>query len=633
MSKLKERLKYFLVFLFIITIFFNFHINRVGAKELIKKKSVLKRLEGLNRYETSIAICKFGFQDTSDNLILATGEDFPDSLCAAPLASKLKAPILLTQKDFISDEVKNQITRLKVKNVYLIGGVGVLSKKVESEVKNMNVNIIRIDGKDRYETSLKIINLIGDTDKVFVVTGNDFPDALSVASIAAKMGIPIILTDKNSMTDGVNQYISRNHIQNSYIIGGQGIISDNIKNRFPNSLRIFGHSRYETNVEVLIYFSQELNLDMVYMATGEDFPDALSGAAISYSTNSPMILCSTNINETTENYIKSNSFLINKINFLGGEAVVSSKHANIVDDYQGANAKKPLKIPTYDGSNQSTHPKVLYFSASWNGWKYWMVMTPYPNSNDYFENPSILVSNNGVDWSVPRGLKNPIAIPPKKTNQHNSDGHLVYNKELNQLELWYRYTSFDEGDTILKSISTDGTNWSSSEPMLKYVNKQCLSPAIIREDGKYKIWYVNEELKCIYIESADGVSWTAPLEVQLNLPTSYVPWHLDMVHTEEGYEILISSFKTGELYLNNRVLMWGVSSDGLSYNNIEIVMRPSNDKKAWDNMQIYRSSFVKIDGIYNVFYSAMDREHKWHIGLSKGYNMKQLYGTTVDRNH
>lgn len=40
------------------------------------------------------------------------------------------------------------------------------------------------------------------------------------------------------------------------------------------------------------------------------------------------------------------------------------------------NAAAPEYIPTYDGSNQSTHPSVLYFADGWHGFRYWMGMTP-----------------------------------------------------------------------------------------------------------------------------------------------------------------------------------------------------------------------------------------------------------------
>ena len=59
-----------------------------------------------------------------------------------------------------------------------------------------------------------------------------------------------------------------------------------------------------------------------------------------------------------------------------------SKDLNIFSDVSSMNAKDYLDIVSYDGSNQGCHPKILYFPKKWNGWKYWMAFTPYPNSDD-----------------------------------------------------------------------------------------------------------------------------------------------------------------------------------------------------------------------------------------------------------
>ena len=76
------------------------------------------------------------------------------------------------------------------------------------------------------------------------------------------------------------------------------------------------------------------------------------------------------------------------------------------------NAVCPQHIPTYDGSDQSTHPSVLRFDAPWHGYLYWMAMTPYPYNNDGLEDPSILVSNDAQTWIVPEGLTNPLTPAP-----------------------------------------------------------------------------------------------------------------------------------------------------------------------------------------------------------------------------
>ena len=56
------------------------------------------------------------------------------------------------------------------------------------------------------------------------------------------------------------------------------------------------------------------------------------------------------------------------------------------------NADNPCTTPTYDGSGQGMHPSVYDAGAgeTWNGHRYWMAMTPYPNNDSTKENPSIL---------------------------------------------------------------------------------------------------------------------------------------------------------------------------------------------------------------------------------------------------
>ena len=587
---------------------------------------LVQRLAGSNRYETSTLLSKYGWNTSCNDVVLATGEDFPDSLSAAPLAAKLNAPILLANKASLSTITKNELLRLKPKNAYIIGGQGVMSLELENEIRSMNINTIRVAGNDRYETSLKVAKLLGKSSTVFMVTGENFPDALSVASVAAKEGAPILLTSKDDISNGIKEYLNSNNIIKSYVIGGPAIISNNIFNQLPNCTRIYGNDRYETNINVLNIFSDELNLATAFISTGDDFPDALSCAPLAGISSSSIILVSRNESEVTKDFFKSINSFIKRVNILGGESVVPSKVIDTTS--QSANAKFTLKIPTYDESGQACHPKVLYFPNKWNGFKYWMAMTPYPNGDDIWENPSIVASNSGTSWQVPKGLTNPVPPLPYIRGQHNSDPHLVFNQNSNQLELWYRYTLYDKEDQIYKMASSDGIHWLTPQLMLSFKNDQkCLSPAIIFEDNKYKMWYISQDFKCMYIENLAGESqWSAPIEVNFNLANSYAPWHIDVVHSDIGYEAIFCGSKKEEMDLNNRVLYSNVSSDGIHFNNSKIILTPSKDEKAWDNKQIYRSSFVKVDGIYKLFYSAMDKNTKWHIGLSQGYSLDDLHG-------
>ena len=144
------------------------------------------------------------------------------------------------------------------------------------------------------------------------------------------------------------------------------------------------------------------------------------------------------------------------------------------------NAPQPELIPTYDGSNQSTHPSVLQFDTPWNGYRFWMAMTPYPFNYDGLEDPSVLASNDTKTWVVPDGLTNPLTPAPKPG--HNCDVELVYNRDCN--ELWLYYV---EADDIVQSWvklmrSKDGVHWTKPEivlhdPVQKY---SILSPCVQR---------------------------------------------------------------------------------------------------------------------------------------------------------
>jgi putative cell wall-binding protein len=87
-------------------------------------------------------------------------------------------------------------------------------------------NVIRYSGTGRYETSVLVAEEIGASSQVVLATGANFPDALSIAPIAASKGLPILLTDTISVPDQITQYLSSNTFTKRYVIGGTGVISN-----------------------------------------------------------------------------------------------------------------------------------------------------------------------------------------------------------------------------------------------------------------------------------------------------------------------------------------------------------------------------------------------------------------------
>lgn len=291
------------------------------------------RLAGATRYDTSAEISKNGWGQ-SDYAVIATGENFPDALASAPLAKKYNAPIILTNPDYLSDQSKNELKRLKVKSVFIIGGTGAISSLAEASIQSLGLETTRLAGQDRYETALKIAQEVGTNGEILVATGDSYQDALSIAPIAAIKGDPIIISPKDTIPDSVKNFLSGKAINKTYVIGSSVEISDNVLNQFPNAERIDGQSGYERNIAVLNKFGNLFNFSKIYFATGVNFPDALAGTALAPLNSSPIILVNPSTTSSFMTLIQNKQQDIKDIYALGGEAVLPTPIINQIISVQ-----------------------------------------------------------------------------------------------------------------------------------------------------------------------------------------------------------------------------------------------------------------------------------------------------------
>ncbi|MBU5485610.1 cell wall-binding repeat-containing protein [Clostridium sp. MSJ-11] len=288
------------------------------------------RVYGKDRIETSIEISKEGWKTGSQTAIIAQGYNYADALCAAPLAKKYNAPIMLTSQYSLSEDIIKELKRLNVKNVYIIGGPKVVSEKVDEQLKSINItNITRLYGDTRYETSLKIADQLGSVNEVFITSANGYADSLSVAAIAAKKGAPIIFADKNELKQPVKQYINKVNPKKVFVIGGEGAISNNAIKGINNVERISGQDRFETNEKVLQSFKNDIIFENVYVVQGagpkgNEFADALSCSALAAQKAAPIILTNKDITPDLKNFVNDNITSLSNIIAIGGEDVVPS---------------------------------------------------------------------------------------------------------------------------------------------------------------------------------------------------------------------------------------------------------------------------------------------------------------------
>ena len=292
------------------------------------------RLAGKGRFDTAVEISKAGFEK-ADTVVLAYGLGYADALAGVPLASSLNAPILLTNKDKIGDETLDEIKRLGATKVVILGGEGAVSSNVVETLVNNGIaeeNIERIAGSNRYGTATAVAEKLTNvpTD-VFFVFSNGFADALSVSAVAAAKGAPIIyLNNKGELDQATADYLAsiKESVKNAYVIGGTGVISDDMLNKAGDALgvvptRVFGANRYDTCIAVNDTFAGVLSGESICVATGADFPDALAGGVLAAQKKAPLFLAAGKLSDSQKAYIKARA--PKNLYVFGGTGAVPNK--------------------------------------------------------------------------------------------------------------------------------------------------------------------------------------------------------------------------------------------------------------------------------------------------------------------
>ena len=267
------------------------------------------RVAGVDRINTAVEVSK-KYYNSAETVIIANYEKFADSLSASALSKALKAPILLVKKDQLDSVVAQEIKRLGAKNVVVIGGEQSVDKAKNSLSK---YNVQTIAGSDRYETSAKIaqeiIKLTG-TKKAVIASGEVFADALTVAPLANKNNMPILLVQPNNIPKATQEVLKQ--INKVIIVGGEKTISNQVANKLPNPTRIAGANRYETAKKIYEYGFKDRT--EVNIANGTNFADSL----VIGSIDCPILLAESNeVPESTKQAIKDSKF--EKVNVFGGE--------------------------------------------------------------------------------------------------------------------------------------------------------------------------------------------------------------------------------------------------------------------------------------------------------------------------
>lgn len=186
---------------------------------------------------------------------------------------------------------------------------------------------IRMAGADRYTTSQVISksNFPTQSEAVFLATGATFPDALAAGPAAGLKASPVLLTASSGLSGSAAQELKRLRPATIYVMGGTGAVSNAVLSAAraysPNVVRLSGSDRYSTAASTTKKFWS--TADTVYIASGANFADALSGGALAAKLKSPILLTSqSGLVSATEAELKR--LTPTKVVILGGTGAVSA---------------------------------------------------------------------------------------------------------------------------------------------------------------------------------------------------------------------------------------------------------------------------------------------------------------------
>ncbi len=195
----------------------------------------IQRIAGSDRYETSRTLVET-YDWSVHELFIATGTGFADALAVAPVAGQAGSPVLLVNgsASTLDDETRAAIQGLAPDLVTIVGGTGVVSTGIETELSALlsPAQVNRVGGPDRYQTAV-LVNERAYTSAatVLLATGTGFADALAGAAYGGTNGYPLFLTPGtclNSHVWGSGFFVLE--VSSAVLLGGTGSLGPAVAN-------------------------------------------------------------------------------------------------------------------------------------------------------------------------------------------------------------------------------------------------------------------------------------------------------------------------------------------------------------------------------------------------------------------
>lgn len=304
------------------------------------------RVSGESRYHTAANVATLEF-DASENVFIASGDNFPDALAAsyaAGTAGEEHGPILLTAHRDLTDPTRAALDELTPTRAIVLGGPAAVHPDVMTELENRGYDeVVRIAGDDRYETAAEIafaygtdpfgdVGTLDGQRTALLANGQVFADALAAGPVAANQAFPLLLTPPTSTHPATDDRLRALDIERIVVVGGEDAVSSAVVRHYEQQgytvERWAGQTRTETATVVADNARQRLGFDvtLTLLARGDDFPDALAASIHAGRNASPILLTRTphTLSEATGGWLAARCPAIDVLRALGGPNAITA---------------------------------------------------------------------------------------------------------------------------------------------------------------------------------------------------------------------------------------------------------------------------------------------------------------------
>ena len=181
-----------------------------------------------------------------------------------------------------------------------MGGTAAVSPEVVEQLRGYATSgdLTRVGGSNRYETAANLASYYPtDRPRVYLASGEDFPDALAGAALAAHDQMPMLLTRNDRLGAPTVRQLQRLNPAEIVVLGGSAAVSDEVVSQLAGYTtsgtvrRLAGANRYATMAQVAAEFPA--GRSPAYVASGQEFADAVVGAALAGGLRGVPVLLTT----------------------------------------------------------------------------------------------------------------------------------------------------------------------------------------------------------------------------------------------------------------------------------------------------------------------------------------------------